>query len=366
MWWLSYICQNPSTRALPSTLSIQIPSCQRSPGLTEKPSTVKQEQLNIDCNKRVSQLPPPPSNIELHNHPRLPASFPHLCVGNSVVMQKVQHTLRGEANKLHYFEYLIAKFPGIIDPVQDIHWPTLQLALKWFKTAKGRILSIFIHKWLLLNDCHQTSNAMQVQIWPSCRQTTETVDHFFACHHHDHQQIWKDLHKQLYKHQIKNSVSNIFHNLLAASLYHGHGEPTHITFHHATNEILQLHQQQEQLGWWQLYYGRMSPSWIAGLQAYHPQLNVMTYYTQCVTFIWKAILQIWKLWNQHQHPSSYTGGSQPIRSRGPLHLSRSSTRPHPTGHDSQHHTRADTQSHHASSSAVDNQQQKSHQSTPQS
>jgi len=141
---------------------------------------------------------------------------------------------------------------------------------------------------------------------PSCRQTTETVDHFFSCSHHDQQQIWKNLHEQLYKHQIKNSVSNIFHNLLAAGLYHGHIEPTAIVFHHAPHKILQLSQHQEQLGWQQLYYGWVSPSWIAGLQAYHPQLNGTTYYTQCITLIWKAVLQVWKLQNQHLHPSSYT------------------------------------------------------------
>jgi len=203
-------------------------------------------------------------------------------------------------------QYLTAKFPGILDPAQDIQWPIIRLALKQFKTAECHIISKFMHEWLLLNNCHQTSNTTQVRTCPSCRQTAETVDHFFACCHHDRQKIWKDLHKQLYKHQIKNSVSNIFHDLLAAGLYHGCSEPTHITFHHAPNNILQLHQQQEQLGWRQLYYGCMSPSWVTGLQAYHTQLNGTTYYTQCVTLIWKAIIQIWKLQNQHQHPSSYT------------------------------------------------------------
>jgi len=49
----------------------------------------------------------------------------------------------------------------------------------------------------------------------------------------------------------------------------------------------------------------MSPSWTTGLQAYHPQINGTLYYTQCVTLIWQAAIQVWKLRNQHQHPSSY-------------------------------------------------------------
>ena len=32
----------------------------------------------------------------------------------------------------------------------------------------------------------------------------------------------------------------------------------------------------------------------------------MLYYTRCVQLIWQATIQVWKLRNQHQHPSSYT------------------------------------------------------------
>jgi len=63
---------------------------------------------------------------------------------------------------------------------------------------------------------------------------------------------------------------------------------------------------QEQLGWRQLYYRRISPAWINGIQFYHPQTNGMLYYTRCVQLIWQATIQVWKLRNQHQHPSSYT------------------------------------------------------------
>jgi len=64
-------------------------------------------------------------------------------------------------------------------------------------------------------------------------------------------------------------------------------------------------QQQEHLGWRQLYYGHVSSSWIAGIQAHHPQINGTNYYTQCIKLIWKAVLQVWKIRNQHLHPSSY-------------------------------------------------------------
>jgi len=265
-----------------------------------------QERLNIDCDKRASQLPLPPSDLDLQHNPCLQASYPHLCVGQQVITQKVQHILRDKATKQQYFEYLTDKFPGIRTPEQDIHWPTIRMALKWFSTADRRILTKVTHEWLPLNASHQISTATQVRTCPSCRTESETVDHFFACRHHDRQQVWKNLHEQLHLHQLKQSVSNTFHDLLALGLYLGRDEPTAITFQHAPHDITQMHQLQEQLGWRQLYYGRISPAWIKGIQTYHPQTNGTLYYARCVTLIWQATIQVWKLRNQHQHPSSYT------------------------------------------------------------
>jgi len=48
-----------------------------------------------------------------------------------------------------------------------------------------------------------------------------------------------------------------------------------------------------------------SPTWVATLQMHHPQINGTNYYAQCVKLIWTAVLQIWKIRNQHLHPRSY-------------------------------------------------------------
>jgi len=41
------------------------------------------------------------------------------------------------------------------------------------------------------------------------------------------------------------------------------------------------------------------------MQTHHPQLNGIHYHTKCITLIWEAVIKIWKLRNQHLHPSSY-------------------------------------------------------------
>jgi len=43
-----------------------------------------------------------------------------------------------------------------------------------------------------------------------------------------------------------------------------------------------------------------------GIQAHHPQINGANYYdAQGLELIWKAVLQVWKIQNQHLHPSSH-------------------------------------------------------------
>jgi len=56
-----------------------------------------QERLNIDCDKRAPSMLPPPLDMALSQHPKFPASYPHLCIHETVVTQHVTHVLRDAA-----------------------------------------------------------------------------------------------------------------------------------------------------------------------------------------------------------------------------------------------------------------------------
>jgi len=84
----------------------------------------------------ASQLPPPLAKLNLSQHPRCPASYPHLCIGRAVITQKVTHTLQDAATQTTYYEYLAHKFVGISAPATEIHWQLIRLALKQFKLSE--------------------------------------------------------------------------------------------------------------------------------------------------------------------------------------------------------------------------------------
>jgi len=237
-------------------------------------------------------------------NPLLPAGYPHLCINQQCIIQRLQHTLRDAATNRPYYDYLSEKFewPGL--PEHLIHWPTIRLALKHFKATERRTVTKFIHEWLPLQDRHHVISTSALNLCPSCRQTPETTEHFLACPHPDRQQIWTALHESLYKHQITHSISNVFHDIIAFGLYQGRQAPTQLSFNHLPDDIHHLYQAQERLGWKQLYYGRFSSVWIQLLEYYHPQVNGLHYLAKCVTLIWQSVLQVWAVRNAHLHPGN--------------------------------------------------------------
>jgi len=92
--------------------------------------------------------------------------------------------------------------------------------------------------------------------------------------------------------------------MLAYGLYHGQTAPTHLSFNHLPQDLHALYLQQERLGWKQLYYGCLTPLWLMLLQQYHPQTNSTHYFAKVTTLIWQAVLKVWKMHNDHLHPSN--------------------------------------------------------------
>jgi len=65
----------------------------------------------------------------------------------------------------------------------------------------------------------------------------------------------------------------------------------------------QINQAQMQLGWHQLFYGQQATQWHTMCNTMHPMINSTHYYTKCLMLIWKAILQIWTICNNHLYPT---------------------------------------------------------------
>jgi len=95
---------------------------------SNKPLTLP-EKLNIDCDARAANLPPPENPSQLYQNPRTDASYPHLRIHRQIIIRRLQATLRDAATQGEYFHYLQGKCQWATPPSATIHWHVLQLAL---------------------------------------------------------------------------------------------------------------------------------------------------------------------------------------------------------------------------------------------
>jgi len=154
------------------------------------------------------------------------------------------------------------------------------------------IISKFIHEWLsLLDQYHIQSNSLSKQC-PSCQGSTKTVSHFVNCLNPEHQQIWNNLHELLYKLHLKQNAPPQYYNALTHGLYIGQGAEPSAPLHEDDAMIQTIQQQQEQLGWKQLYYGWLTNAWVQSLNA-----RGIVFYSRVLLLIWQSVLALWKLHN---------------------------------------------------------------------
>jgi len=151
---------------------------------SDKPLTLP-EQLNIDCDIRTAQLPPPNNPNQLYQNPQNEAGYPHLCIQGQIVIRCLQAHLCNEAMQEVYFQYLQDKIQWTMQPTDIIHWQVLQLALHCFNRSDHTTLTKFIHEWLPLQDRHHVHSASSDHLCPSCRSAPKTVNNFLACLHPD-------------------------------------------------------------------------------------------------------------------------------------------------------------------------------------
>jgi len=271
---------------------------------SDKPLTLP-ERLNIDCDVRAAQLPPPANPHQLRQNPRNEAGYPHLCIQGHIVIRRLQAHLRDAATQEAYFQYLQDKFQWTMSPTDVIHWQGLQLALRRFNRSDRTIITKFIHEWLPLQDRHHVHSASSDHLCPSCHRVPETVHHFLACTHPDRQMLWTELDANLLKYFLRQQIDSSHHELFQYGLLKGRNASTDFDPQPYLTEPLQtLNAAQQCLGWQQLYYGRLSPHWILLHNKSYPQLNGLHYYTKCVTLIWQTVLKQWKLRNQHLYPAT--------------------------------------------------------------
>ncbi len=86
------------------------------------------ERLNVDCDRRTSQVPIPCPDPDIQNSPLIDAAYPQVTIAGNAIQRQLQHKLRDAATFPTYREYLQTKFQWPSKATGSIHWKVHQLA----------------------------------------------------------------------------------------------------------------------------------------------------------------------------------------------------------------------------------------------
>ncbi len=114
------------------------------------------------------------------------------------------------------------------------------------------------------------------------------------------------LHDLVYKLHVKQNAPLQYYNALANGLYIGCGAPSIVPNTEDDRMIQNITQQQQHLGWKQLYYGRITEAWAQGITASQDNIKGIVFYSRVMILIWRVVVEQWTLRNSHLHPSSTT------------------------------------------------------------
>jgi len=142
---------------------------------------------------------------------------------------------------------------------------------------------------------------------PSCQWEPENHRHLLECQHQDCAKLFNEL-----KRNLTNATQHFrLHPCLHTAIWLGLTSIRHRTQYPAViNEVLEPIRSpilwQSQLGWDQLYQGRMAIHWAQSINTIHPEMpmNGTQVMAKIQTTIWTYILDLWKLCNAHLHQNT--------------------------------------------------------------
>jgi len=203
-----------------------------------------------------------------------------------------------------YHSYLTSKFQWPPHIPQQIEWQTTEYAM--CKLTKPDCIQIqkIIHEWIptCISPSNQPSQE-EDKLCPTCHHHPETPTHLLRCNGQARVNLWRKLKTQLTIFCTKHNLDPHWYQLWWLGLLHPNGTPEHgIELY--LPEFHPIFQSQHQIGWKQLYYGRIMKQWTHYLTIYQPNLNPILILTQMISIVWTYILETWASHNDNQHQAT--------------------------------------------------------------
>jgi len=218
-------------------------------------------------------------------------------------VQQLPEYLQEAANLPTYYLYLTNKFHWEPQTIQMIKWQIIEFAMQKLNTTDRTRIRKIIHKWMptQVSPGNYPSHKID-KLCPCCHQMVETPEHLLCCDTPNWQKIRQQFHCTFSKLCLKHAINPHLSQMLWIGMI-----STNLEDHTANlypEEYHPIFHSQNNIGWKQIYYGRISKQWVHYLFMNQPGLDPIQFYAKLLHQVWVYVIELWNSRNTDQANST--------------------------------------------------------------
>jgi enamine deaminase RidA (YjgF/YER057c/UK114 family) len=232
----------------------------------------------------------------------------HLVIKDRYITRDSKTWLIRKSGEIPIQHYYREKYGWSISVFSSIHWELQHKALRSYNQNDQRRILKFTHEWLptnyrLFREKQESSPACRL-----CGDLEETNNHMLRCTHFKQQQARTKLSDYLWRDNEthgNSELNNIIEIALSECTHNTQWTPVMSAISH---ELLPGIQQQNKIGWHQLYKGRIARDIIRFMESHYRGLPIDSKrYTgerwgkMLIKNIWNTVLRLWENRNEIVH-----------------------------------------------------------------
>jgi hypothetical protein len=253
-------------------------------------------QLNVEADKLADQYVPPP-HLNFTDVSRICGNSVQLKINNMTITSKYANVIRNFATTPTIRTWIMTKEKWSLRLFNTIDWKIHGICVRKFYRHK-RFIVKYVHDWLPLGKLLSHYKDPQSTTCPSCSTTIEDRTHFLWC---SFRQRWKSVMiSDLRAFSAKFVSTEPMTLLLDAITGWLSNTPLPISLYNDT--LQQIIQQQEAVGWGQLFLGRFVTAWSDYFRDQDANSSVgRRWVIGVIRIIWTQVLQNWDERNGKKH-----------------------------------------------------------------
>lgn len=322
---ITTLLMNMFSPSIATTFSVTLLYPQEDPHSTTQADITHQRIMeeNVKRARRYHHITTQPTPIP----PTHEANKVGLTIAGTTIPNRLEFQIHCASRSPDLAQYLLTKYPDWTHTtLNNIDWHPHGRALYNLSFQHRVTITKFIHGWLPLNHHMHKCDPNIPTTCPACHAHPETRTHFMQCQHKSRHDLRDGFHSEFRQHLTTSKCEPTSQNMLLKGLFTWSHTPPTEPPHNLSPAHQKAFEEQHEIGWDQLWYGRLSNKWAEIHEEYresphHPaRIDIPTdispedlhttdgrghqheiWSQLLIKKIWHFVITTWQLRNEQQH-----------------------------------------------------------------